>query len=497
MITLVSTAIFLAAVCLIARLAPIWSVRHRGCDAYYFLLTAEAFKQKKRLPIHLPGYYLAEPKEQSYPPGFSVFLGLLPNGFLQNCYWLISPALDTVNLLVLFFFLYAYEGLMAGVIAALFYLVIPDLAVENASLTSRTLGNLLLSGYFIGLLAYEQSGGFHWLSLSVLMGSAILMTHKMTMQFLLVFSVAYSLLTWQVVPLALLAVSFAFPFVLLRGFYVEVVRAHFDIVTFWHKHLKHLGAHAIYDSPVYGNPAKSSRRSLFQQPLWVLIGQVLGRNPLLVGLPVIFFFISNQIPLIRGLWYWATICSLWALATLVSPLLRQFGEAHKYVKMSAFPSAALYGLVLTEPGAVALKAALAGLGVLAIAKMLRNAYVERRAPHAFANVLDDDLREAFAAIKERDFDYILCLDYFPSDSLVYHCRRHVLWGTHGYGFNTDVVNFYPVLRQPLEFLMRKYGIKYLLLDQQFARPEDLRLSHEQLVWRGRRYGIYDLRVANP
>ena len=54
----------------------------------------EDTKENKKLPITLPGNYIAEYNEQWYPPLFSIILALVPYKWLHSYHWAINHILD-------------------------------------------------------------------------------------------------------------------------------------------------------------------------------------------------------------------------------------------------------------------------------------------------------------------------------------------------------------------------------------------------------------------
>src|SRR5450432_2166124 len=72
-----------------------------GVDTWYYLASAEALRRQKRLPISLPQYLLHDNKE-SYPAVFPLFLATLSPAWLRANFWLISPIVDAVQLLLLY-----------------------------------------------------------------------------------------------------------------------------------------------------------------------------------------------------------------------------------------------------------------------------------------------------------------------------------------------------------------------------------------------------------
>src|SRR5436309_4487499 len=91
---LVGLAIFL-------RLRIFIGTRPGGVDTWYYLASAEAIRRQKRLPISLPQYLLHDEKE-SYPAVFPLFLATFSPHWLRSYFWLISPAIDAVHLIVLY-----------------------------------------------------------------------------------------------------------------------------------------------------------------------------------------------------------------------------------------------------------------------------------------------------------------------------------------------------------------------------------------------------------
>src|SRR5437667_11705716 len=83
------------------RLRIFIGTRRGGVDTWYYLASAEALRRQKRLPITLPQYLLHDEKE-SYPAVFPLFLALLSPSWLRSYFWLLSPIIDAVHLLLLY-----------------------------------------------------------------------------------------------------------------------------------------------------------------------------------------------------------------------------------------------------------------------------------------------------------------------------------------------------------------------------------------------------------
>ena len=79
---------------MLIRLVPLWKIRNRGCDAFYFLLAAEKFREQKRIPVRFGGLFLLEEDEQWYPPLFYMILALIPDKTLAKIHWAMNHVFD-------------------------------------------------------------------------------------------------------------------------------------------------------------------------------------------------------------------------------------------------------------------------------------------------------------------------------------------------------------------------------------------------------------------
>ncbi|HYY88260.1 MAG TPA: hypothetical protein VFA49_05660, partial [Chloroflexota bacterium] len=142
----------LVGLALYLRLRIFIGTRPGGVDTWYYLASAEAIRRQKRLPISLPQYLLHEPTE-SYPAVFPLFLALLPRGWLRAYFWLVSPIVDSVQLLLLYLLSFRLtDSVLAAGTAGLIYAVTPQLISETRNLNGRAFASLLQTVAMIVLL---------------------------------------------------------------------------------------------------------------------------------------------------------------------------------------------------------------------------------------------------------------------------------------------------------------------------------------------------------
>ena len=78
---------------------------------------------------------------------------------------------------------------------------------------------------------------------------------------------------------------------------------------------------------------------------------------------------------------------------------------------------------------------------------------------------------------------VLVLPYMYADYVCYWSGRPVVWGGHC-GNHTRFEWIAPVIRRPLEEMLPELGVNYVLLDERFVTPQDLRLGEPfQALWR--------------
>ena len=129
-----------------------------GVDTWYYLAYARAVRRRPSLDVRLPQYLLQD-EVQSYPPVFPSILALLPERWLDRWYWVLSPLVDCAHLLVLYVVTFRLTGsVVVAAIAAATYAFTPHLISEARSLSGRTFGALLHTLAILLLLKWTLSG---------------------------------------------------------------------------------------------------------------------------------------------------------------------------------------------------------------------------------------------------------------------------------------------------------------------------------------------------
>ncbi|MBA7489518.1 hypothetical protein ES702_00052 [subsurface metagenome] len=505
-IFLIFTSALMLIFALFLRIYPLLRYRNRGCDSFYFLLTAEEFRKQKKIPIRLPPYYLLDIEEQWYPPGFTIFLSLFPKSFLGKYYWVISPLLDCVQLIVVYYFTFFLTGSwIASFLAGILYSLTPTLIEENSSLNSRALASLLLTAFMLSLFFLRRSS-IGWIIVPLILGMSILLTHKLTIQ--AIFFVLFFLLIVDFNPyyLILLFGTPLFTLIMSKGFYWKVLKGHYDILKFWNRNWRNLGAHQIYDSPVYYDKQK---KRIIKKKHWDTLRKIsdntrqirhtLSSNPLICALFYLLIFHHNLLGQnFLFLTWWGISIFILGVLTSTWSKFRFLGEGYKYIKYSVFPVSIVVGanilsLIRSDISYLAL---LVFLLIVALGKIFLRDYPMISSARERIGVVDSNSRHIINFVKRNDLDRILCLPASLCDMLVYYCRVKVLWGTHHYNFNSAVQPFFPVLQKPIQHFVKKYDLKVVVTDDNYVDFKQLKVPDMKEIYCRGKYHIYSYSNKN-
>src|SRR6266849_4181003 len=286
----------LVGLALYLRLRIFTGTRPGGVDTWYYLASAEAIRKQKRLPISLPQYLLHDDKE-SYPAVFPLFLAALPPGWLRSYFWLVSPIIDVVQLLLLYLLTFRLtDSVLAAGTAGLIYAVTPQLISETRNLNGRAFASLLQTITMLILLrsvipsvgpsaTLSGQGDYGLWAIGVVLVAVLYNTHTSTTIALLVSVTTLSVVMgeWRL----LLAGVAGLPVAILisGGYYLRVIRNHLYAARFWMRNVGYTRAHQVEDSPLFSssNGRTSPRHGLYRSRLMLGL-RVLGENPFILAM---------------------------------------------------------------------------------------------------------------------------------------------------------------------------------------------------------------------
>lgn len=444
-------------------------------DHFYWILVAKLFRSSFRLPVEMDGKYILEDDRLSYPFGFGYFLSFFSEKFLRSSksrYITLSIDFAVLILLMLVGLLVGLDGLGITVIAIVYGLA-PVLVSYNTQLTSRGLGNLfLICSLFFQLLSVKSG-----INLCLLFGffgvvtlAAMFVTHKMTTQYYIFLSpgwgycmMSYGEYGWLVfIAVTILALGFA---TLVTGLAYQKLQwlAHFEIISFWNRNWRNLGAHQFRDSPIYGKVNNASISRFHERG----VKGILKHCSLLFAYLPLAFFLPFTLLISPFPEEWIYIPAMFAMTlavfTLFVPRWKCLGGGHLYM-FNAVPFVSIWwGILISENYTSSLIVTIFAIGLsLTFISLILGA--RRR------SINDKDVCNHTPLLIEH-------LSKMPTQNIAIFPMQHaeqialetshsVFWGAHGLGFK-NLEPYWPVMRKEIGKSMRSHDVKTVILDLQF------------------------------
>jgi hypothetical protein len=449
------------------RFRILWINPALGVDHWYWFLCAEDVKKRRRLPPRLP-YFMLESEEQWYPPLYAGLLALLPMKVLEKHGGKISQLIDLLyGLLIFFSVLWTSGSILIAFLSGLSYSIAFFPMSYNYQLQPRGLANLLLTVMMIGLWFYLDTGSMVVWGGVLVLSVILLFLHKMTVQMWGVYLVGFGLWAWDWKILLLLPASLLLAIIVSKGFYIKMLKAHWDIVSFWNENIHYLESHQYYESPGYntGNSKPTywkprSWRRLFYRIMFIPYYNVFA--PLLFPALIYYAMAYPQRELASFLWVWLALTYLWAFSTTLLPFFKALGAGALYIYQSFFPMFLLFGLYIpTVPTSLqrwlyALWAAGIIISVVQWKKYCKSILTSKTA------TIGEELRAVLDYLKQLPKDGVFCIPFRLADGTAYWTRKKVFWGGHSYGFHKLLKPYFPIMRENVEQTLKGEPLNYLL-----------------------------------
>ena len=445
------------------RLAP----HGAGVDHWFWKSYVETYRKERVFPPVLPQYTLDE--HQWYPPVFPLLLAHLPERVFDAYNHIVAIGIDLARMSLLLGAAYWQSDGNPRVIAVagLIYATIPIQTSYNIQLNPRGLGALLLEIVLLLLLWFYALGGgwVLWVPIVVLSG-LILLTHKMTTQVFWVLIIGTAILYREWPLLGLVPGSMAAAFVLSGGFYAKVLRAHWEIVWFWNRNWRWIGADWLRESPMYGDGSYERPEKLHRSGVKGLVWQLyvlFGFNPAAwIACLLVYDRVALQSPLLiypTYLLVWLIIPCLLALATTFVPFLKCLGAGYLYVYNTSLLAALLLSLTFEYTRIPEISTPLVVLALVLNVGGLLTYYVrfyqDRRAR------VDEQLTVMLDVLRSEPAGVVMCVPISWAEVVSYKTGHAVLWGGHGSGFRR-MEPVWPRLLVPVREVIATYDVRYLL-----------------------------------
>ena len=490
----------LAVVGLLIRFRPLWINPMLGVDHWYWLLCAEDVRARRKLPPKLP-YFMLEIEEQWYPPLFAGLLALLPMKWLKDHGGEISQIVDFLHGLLIFLaILWISNNLVIAFLSGLSYSLAWFPLSYNTELQPRGLANLLLTLAMGGLWFYINTGSIGiWAGVSIL-SVILLFLHKMTVQMWVVYLLGLGVWAWDWKILFLIPASVFFALIVSKGFYIKMLKAHWDIVSFWHENIKKLGSHQYYESPLYqrkGFASTALHKNGWRHQIKKLLS-LFKYNAFTLLLPVLAYHTIHhpQGKLEHFLWMWLGVTYLWALLTTFVPYFLALGGGHYYLYQTLFPLFLLAALSIPSMTASVQVWLFAFWGIGLIYSIVKWERYCRSIPLNKTSTVGHDLKEVLDYLKALPKDGVFCIPFVLSDMTAFWTRKKIFWGGHSYGFNTMLKPYFPIMREDVGEILKKKPLNYLLFWRRYLKSlRDIGLEegqHFRYLFGKGEYDLYEI-----
>jgi hypothetical protein len=480
------------------RLLPHFFAPHGvGVDHWFWRAYIEEYRKNGVFPPVLPQFLLDI--QQWYPPLFPLILSKLPQRFFDQYSHVLAVLIDLVRLSLLMFAAYLVTGRTNSMVAAgLIYSLTPILISSNTQLNPRGLGALFLDLTVLLLiwLVWHDAAVWFW-GLVALISGLILLTHKMTTQLFWFSSILAGIVFMDWRLLMLVPVSIGSALIISRGFYIKVLKAHWDIVSFYYKHWKWGSAHPVRESPIYGEPKYETSTKFFRSGFsgFVYTMQYLfGFNPwgwvVLVASLLVYGPSTNLTA--EDLWMiqWLGLTLLFIILTTFVPSMRCLGRGYMYNYNAAFPASLLVAMIWGGHKHTHLVNLL--LAITLLACLAGIIFYLWKLKHSKTLKVDSDMEVIIGHLQKSLDGVVLCLPNHWDDLIAYRTNHKVLAGGHGYGFKL-LEQIFPRILRPIAEIIGEYKVKYLLTIDGYLPDNFIKeLSTSSVT----SFGIYRLYVLN-
>jgi len=478
---------------------PRWRNRYFGVDTWRHLLMADHIRIHKELPKSSEKYIFSEPSD--YPPLLRIVISLLPKEIADRYQWLISPVFDMAHSLTLFFSGWILTtSVYGGLIAQTTYILSPLVVMENSNLTTRSFASFLSSLTFFLFILFLAHGSYWALSLGLLFGILLITAHRFSLQAFIFYTIGLILYEKNIYPLFFLITCLGGAILLTRGYSWRVLTGHIQMLEYWRRNI-----HNRYAHQVRGLPSKSAEDGkkdksgdivfkIYSYVQKLPLIAILASNPSsVIPLLVTVLVMPGIVPLREAgmepkIWQ---LLILWSTClTVVGIIIRQIrffefiGEGERYQDSGIFPSAlvtAQLSLYLISRGYTA--EVLTGLIFLWTISLGMSLYLQWEVVYKDNDrSIKKELWEVFHLIDEQPGEVrLMSVPLLLADSAMYFSKAKVLSTDSSIAHLKHYDDFFPVLKKPLNQILKQYSITHLLVNSDYVKLEELNLNQRYQI----------------
>lgn len=463
--------------------------RYFGVDVWTRLLEIEHVKKNNhRIPGKIKKGFIIE-GYFDYPIIFPWIFSFFSKKFLLNIQGFVSPFFDILQNILVFYITYSLtNNLQASLLAQAMYSLIPIIPIENSYLTPRSMGYFVFTLAFYPIFLFHINYNIFLLLISLIFTCTLFLTHRFALQSFIFISAFFFVIDRSILYLLNIFLSFIIVMVLTKGFYLKVAKGHLYNIYFWVKNYKYRFAHQIYGlklakktdwvGKIYILLSIFSPVFLFAINVWAFSAIAY----LVLYLQKTPSFPNNPIYLKMAIW----IIFFYIIGSIILKIKRliPIGEGQRYMEMASVPSVILssvlffyffeqYSLIT---GFI--------LGVVLLSNLILILFVQIKGIITDKNrSLTDEVKQAYRFINRlKGTPRIICIPHQIATMTVYNTKADVLVNADNKGL-MQIQKIYPVLKESILFLQKKYSLDYLLFRQSYAKLKDLKIKNPNIVYR--------------
>ncbi len=489
---------------------PRFKKPYYGVDTWRILLITDYLRKYKKFPKFLSEQYIIQ-GPFDHPVTLSLILSLFSKETVLKYQFIVSPIIEAFHAVLLFIFTYYITGdVHVAFIAQIIYGLTGMVVIESSQLSSRSFGTLNFTMALLPLLLYQATHNIPYLIVGISFLAVLCYSHRMSIQVVLLFSLLVICYSFDFLYLCSLCTAMIVALAY-KGYYWNILKGQIILIRLWWKHIDKRYAHQVRGvAKSIGKHTDFVRKieSIFTK---IPVFPLLLPNPWFVfvifGCMVVFIdnkyflpietVINNVVPkyIFTLMAEWAIGVFLLAIMTATIKKLRFIGSGERYLEYCVFPTAFLASIIifaiyhgLNKKYTILFEAIMVFFVIFAC--ILPIVYTQ------YHTIIKDTNRSVTTALF-KVFDFInaltdaevriACIPHQLADSVLYFTKAKVLLTDSNTGNKEILALWWPEIKKPIEEVLKKYAIDYLLLNKNYVTVEELNLSSCTKVFEADQY----------
>ena len=477
------------------QIYPRFINRYFGVDVWSRMLEADFIRKNgHKIPMEkISDGYIIE-GYLDYPPVLPWLLSFIPKKNLLSLQGFIAPLFDVMqNIFVFVIVLQLTGNVQIALLTQIVYATIPLSVLENSYLTPRSLGYVSFTGALYPLLLYSLVQNPIYLIIGFLFTLLCFFSHRFATQSLLFVCVFFSIIDRNIFYLVVFFTAMLTAIVISKGYYLRILEGHIANIYFWVKNYQFRFAHQVrglvkkrqkwdFVSLVYFVLGKFTPVTLIGTNLWIVA-------PVFFLLEKLFSFgiIPEHIlmePLYFKMSLWVIFFYVLGALVLSIPHLQPIGEGQRYLEMTLAPTAIVAAVTFFSLWGTGYAIIVTACLVLILCTNVALTFISQWMGiiHDKYRSLHKDMRGVFAFINMlKPAPRILCIPHQITTMVVYNTKANVFVDIQA-GTMQKISEVFPILKQQIPILAKKYGLDLLILKKHYATIEELKLDKKSVIF---------------